>query len=308
MCADERESVPVTEQENPRTENLSELPVAEIVRLMNEEDARVAGAVGRALGDVARAVESIVERLGAGGRLFYVGTGTSGRLGVLDAAECPPTFGVPPELVQGVIAGGYDALYRATEASEDDREAGARDLVSRGVGDGDAVVGIAASGRTPYTIGAVEHARSVGAFTACVTCAPDSEITHAVAVPIVAVVGPEAVAGSTRLKAGTAQKMILNMISTATMIRLGYVKGNRMTNLLPRNEKLRARSARIFAAETGADEATARAALEAAGGDLRTALVMRRTGGSRADAERALDKARGVVAVAVESLSSRGAD
>jgi N-acetylmuramic acid 6-phosphate etherase len=303
MCADE--AVPVTEQENPRTANLSELPVAEIVRLMNEEDARVAEAVGRALADVARAVESIVERLRAGGRLFYVGTGTSGRLGVLDAAECPPTFGVSPELVQGIIAGGYDALYRATEASEDDREAGARDLASRGVRGTDAVVGIAASGRTPYTIGAVEHARGLGAFTACVTCAPDSEITRAAEVAIVAVVGAEVIAGSTRLKAGTAQKMILNMISTAALIRLGYVKGNRMTNLLARNDKLRARAARIFAAETGADEETARAALDDAGGDLRTALVMRETKCSRADAERALAASQGVVARAVELLSSR---
>ncbi|MDT7603304.1 MAG: N-acetylmuramic acid 6-phosphate etherase [Acidobacteriota bacterium] len=306
MCADERETIPVTEAENPRTANLSELPVAEIVRLMNEEDTRVAEAVSRVLNEVTRAVEGIVERLGAGGRLFYVGTGTSGRLGVLDAAECPPTFGVSPEMVQGIIAGGYDALHRATEASEDDREAGARDLVERGVTGADAVVGIAASGRTPYTIGAVEHARTLGAFTACVTCAPASPITRAAEVAIVPVVGAEVLAGSTRLKAGTAQKMVLNMLSTATMIRLGYVRGNRMTNLLPRNEKLRARSARIFAAETGTDETAARAALEGAGGDLRIALVMHRTRRTREDAARALSQSQGVVERAVESLTSRG--
>jgi N-acetylmuramic acid 6-phosphate etherase len=305
MCAEKGDTIPVTEEENPRTANLSELPVAEIVRLMNEEDARVALAVGRVLDAVARAVEGIVERLRAGGRLFYVGTGTSGRLGVLDAAECPPTFGVPPRLVQGIIAGGYDALYRATEASEDDREAGARDLVSRGVTGRDAVVGIAASGRTPYTVGAVEHARKLGAFTAAVTCAPGSEITRAAEVAIVAVVGAEVVAGSTRLKAGTAQKMILNMLSTAALAQLGYVHGNRMTNLLPRNAKLRARSMRIFAAETGADDETARAALAAAGGDLRTALVMHRTKRTRAEAERALSESQGVVERAVELLSPR---
>src|SRR5919199_809053 len=177
--------LPLTEQENPRTRGLSSLPTAEVLRLMNEEDAGVAAAVGRVLGDVERAVEEVVKRLSAGGRLFYVGTGTSGRLGVLDASECPPTFGVPPELVQGIIAGGYDALYRATE------------------------------------------------------------------VAIVPVVGPEVLAGSTRLKAGTAQKLVLNMISTATMVRLGYVTGNRMTNLQPRNVKLRARSLRILGAEAG---------------------------------------------------------
>lgn len=303
MSQDEAEFFPVTEAENPRTANISSLGTEEIVRLMNEEDARVAAAVGRVLADVARAVEGIVARLGAGGRLFYVGTGTSGRLGVLDASECPPTFGVPPELVQGIIAGGYDALHRATEASEDDREAGARDLDERGVTGRDAVVGIAASGRTPYTVGAVEHARRLGAFTAAVTCAPESPITRAVEVAVVPVVGPEVVAGSTRLKAGTAQKLVLNMLSTATMIRLGYVTGNRMTNMLPRNEKLRARSLRIFQAETGADEATARAAFEAAGGDLRVALVMYATAGTRAEAERALAESRGVVRHATESLS-----
>jgi N-acetylmuramic acid 6-phosphate etherase len=305
MSTEERETISVTEEENPRTANLSELSSAEIVRLMNEEDARVALAVGRVLDTVARAVHGIVERLRAGGRLFYVGTGTSGRLGVLDAAECPPTFGVPPSLVQGIIAGGYDALHRATEASEDDREAGAHDLIARGVTGRDAVVGIAASGRTPYTIGAVERARALGAFTAAVTCAPASEITRAAEVSIVAVVGAEVVAGSTRLKAGTAQKMILNMLSTAALVRLGYVKGNRMTNLLPRNQKLRARSRRIFAAETGADDETARAALDAAGGDLRAALVMHRTNRTRAEAERALSESQGVVEHAVELLSPR---
>jgi N-acetylmuramic acid 6-phosphate etherase len=299
------EELPVTEQENPRTHEIDRLPVAEIVRLMNEEDERVAGAVRLALDDVARAVEGVVERLRGGGRLFYIGTGTSGRLGVLDAAECPPTFGVSPELVQGIIAGGYSATYQAVEASEDDRAAGGRDLDGRGLSGKDAVVGIAASGRTPYTVGALEHARSVGAFTAAVTCVPASPITLVPEVSIVAVVGPEVIAGSTRLKAGTAQKMILNTLSTATMIRLGYVTGNRMTNLLPRNEKLRARSARILSAEAGLDADDARAALEAAGGHLPTALLMAKTACSRSEAEQALTAARGNLQQAIGSLGQK---
>ncbi|HVF51116.1 MAG TPA: N-acetylmuramic acid 6-phosphate etherase [Pyrinomonadaceae bacterium] len=300
---DETEQLPVTEQENPRTAQISTLDALGIVRLMNEEDARVAEAVGRVLPEVACAVEGIVARLRAGGRLFYVGTGTSGRLGVLDASECPPTFGVSPELVQGIIAGGYDALYRAVEASEDDADAGRRDLEARGVRSGDALVGIAASGRTPYTVGAVTHARSLGAFTAALTCAPASPITHAAEVAIVPVVGPEVLAGSTRLKAGTAQKLVLNMLSTASLIRLGYTSGNRMSNMLPRNTKLRARSLRILRAESGLDERDALAALDEAGGDLRVALVMQRTRSTRADAERALEAARGIVAQASEMLS-----
>jgi N-acetylmuramic acid 6-phosphate etherase len=298
--------LPVTEQENPRTAGISTLDAAGIVRLMNEEDALVATAVGRVGADVARAVDGIVERLRSGGRLFYVGTGTSGRLGVLDAAECPPTFGVSPELVQGIIAGGYEACYRAVEASEDDRDAGGRDLDARGVTGKDAVVGIAASGRTPYTVGAVEHARARGAFTVAITCVPESAITRAVEVAIVPLVGPEVIAGSTRLKAGTAQKMTLNMLSTATMIRLGYVGGNRMTNVSARNEKLRERAHRIFQAETGLDEATARAAFAAAGDDLRIALVMQRTGRTRAEAETALASERGVVQRAIEQLLQSG--
>lgn len=296
--------LPLTEQENPRTRGLSELPTGEIVRLMNEEDARVAGAVRLVLPEVARVVDAVVERMRVGGRLFYVGTGTSGRLGVLDASECPPTFGVEPELVQGIIAGGYEALYRAVEASEDDREAGARDAEARGVSGSDALVGLAASGRTPYTIGAVEYARGAGAFTAAVTCVPGSPITAVAEVSVVPVVGPEAVAGSTRLKAGTAQKMVLNMISTATLTRLGYVTGNRMTNMRARNSKLHARSLRILASETGLDERAAVEALERAGGDLRVALVMSKTRRGIEDARRALEAAGWVVARAVESLSS----
>jgi N-acetylmuramic acid 6-phosphate etherase len=224
------------------------------------------------LGDVVKAVDEIVARLSKGGRLFYTGTGTSGRLGVLDASECPPTFGVSPELVQGVIAGGYDACYRAVEASEDDAEAGAADLKARGFGRGDVLVGIAASGRTPYTVGAVKFARGIGAFTVGLTCVPGSPITEAAELSIVPVVGPEVLTGSSRLKAGTAQKMVLNMISTATMVRLGYVSGNRMSNLQPRNVKLRERAVRIVMAETGVDQQTATSALESSNWIVKSAI------------------------------------
>ncbi|HEU4834319.1 MAG TPA: N-acetylmuramic acid 6-phosphate etherase [Pyrinomonadaceae bacterium] len=266
-------ALPITEQENPRSKDLSSQSTAEIVALMNEEDATVAAAVKRVLGDVVKAVDEIVARLSQGGRLFYTGTGTSGRLGVLDASECPPTFGVSPELVQGVIAGGYDACYRAVEASEDDADAGAVDLKARGFGPGDVLVGIAASGRTPYTVGAVKFARSIGAFTVGLTCVPGSAVTEAAELSIVPVVGPEVLTGSSRLKAGTAQKMVLNMISTATMVRLGYVSGNRMSNLQPRNVKLRERAVRIVMAESGVDEQTARAALESSKWVIQTALT-----------------------------------
>jgi N-acetylmuramic acid 6-phosphate etherase len=256
-------ALPITEQENPRSKDLSSQSTAEIVALMNDEDALVAAAVQRVLGDVVKAIDETVARLEKGGRLFYTGTGTSGRLGVLDASECPPTFGVSPELVQGVIAGGYDACHRAVEASEDDADAGAADLKQRGFGAGDVLVGIAASGRTPYTVGAVKFARSIGAFTVGLTVVPGSPITEAAELSIVPVVGPEVLTGSSRLKAGTAQKMVLNMISTATMVRLGYVSGNRMSHLQARNVKLRDRAVRIVSAETGVDQETATRALDA---------------------------------------------
>ncbi|MCA1577600.1 MAG: N-acetylmuramic acid 6-phosphate etherase [Acidobacteria bacterium] len=265
-------ALPITEQDNPRSQNLSSQSTREIVALMNEEDATVAAAVRLVLDDVARAVDETAARLSAGGRLFYIGTGTSGRLGVLDASECPPTFGVSPELVQGVIAGGYDACYRAVEASEDDANAGATDLQQRDLTARDVVVGIAASGKTPYTVGAVKHARSIGAFTVALTCVPESPITQVAELSIVPIVGPEVLTGSSRLKAGTAQKMVLNMISTATMVRLGYVSGNRMANLQARNTKLRERAVRIVMAERGVDQRQAEHALEACGWKIPDAL------------------------------------
>lgn len=272
MKAETPESLPVTEQENPHTRNLSSLPAAEIVQTMNREDSLVAAAVAKELPQVARAVDEITARLTNAGRLFYIGTGTSGRLGVLDAAECPPTFGVSPDVVQAIIAGGYEACYRAVEASEDDAAAGGRDLEARNFTKADVLVGIAASGRTPYTVGAIEHARSLGALTIALTCVPGSAITQAAELTIAPVVGPEVVTGSTRLKAGTAQKLVLNMISTAVLTRLGYVSGNRMSHLRARNSKLHARALRILMAETGVDENAARAALEAANGETSEAL------------------------------------
>ena len=266
--------LPLTETENPKTERIDEVSTLDAVKLINDEDALVARAVTKELPNIAAVVDRIVERLKAGGRTFYIGTGTSGRLGVLDAAEIPPTFGVSYDLFQGVIAGGYDALYKATEASEDEKDAGAKDLKARGITDKDAVIGIAASGRTPYTKGAVEFARSIGCFTACIVCAKDSPLAEAAEIAIEPLVGPEAITGSTRMKAGTAQKMILNMISTVTMIRLGYVSGNLMTNVRPSNEKLRDRTLRILESETGLSNAEAHKLLDTANGDLRAALVM----------------------------------
>jgi len=299
------ESIPLTEQENPRTAHISSLPTEEVLRLMNEEDARVPEAISRVLPEITRAVDGIVQRLEKAGRLFYIGTGTSGRLGVLDASECPPTFGVSPDLVQAIIAGGYDACYRAVEASEDDGAAGAHDLDQRGFTKADVLVGIAASGRTPYTVGAVEYARAMGALTIAITCVPESRIAKAAEIPIVVVVGPEVVAGSTRLKAGTAQKLVLNMLSTATMIRLGYVTGNRMTNVQTRNVKLRARAIRILQAEAGLSDQQSQIVLDEAQGQLPVALVMTKTGRSREEAEHALGESQGVISAAIDTLKLR---
>ena len=299
---DATESTPLTEQENPRTAQISSLPTEEVLRLINQEDAQVADAVAQVLPEITRAVDGIVARLAQGGRLFYIGTGTSGRLGVLDASECPSTFGVSPEMVQGIIAGGYEACYRAVEASEDDASAGASDLDARGFNQHDVLVGVAASGRTPYTVGAVKHARQLGGLTIALTSAPGSAITKAAEIAIAPVVGPEVIAGSTRMKAGTAQKLVLNMLSTAAMIRLGYVTGNRMTNVQTRNVKLRARAERILAAEAGLDEASAKEILDSADGNLPVALVMSQTGCSKIEADSALKASRGVPARAIELI------
>jgi N-acetylmuramic acid 6-phosphate etherase len=298
--------LPITEQENTNTAAIDKVSTLDALRLINSEDKLVATAVEKVLAEIAETTDRIVRCLKNGGRLFYIGTGSSGRLGVLDAAEIPPTYGVPYDLVQGIIAGGYEALHKATEASEDNSEAGVEDLKARGLTAKDAVVGIAASGRTPYTIGAVKYARSIGSFTAAIVCNPSSPITKAVDVAIVPVVGPEAITGSTRMKAGTAQKLVLNMISTVAMIRLGYVQGNRMTNMKSSNLKLKDRSLRILMAESELDEAAASELLEKANGDLRVALVMHGGTADRSEAENALSNAAFVVDEAVDRLKNTG--
>lgn len=292
-----------TEQSNPNTSEIDRLPMLEALRIINAEDKKVAVAIEQVLPAIATAIDGIVERLQRGGRLLYIGTGTSGRLGVLDASECPPTFGVSPELVQGIIAGGYEACYKAVEASEDDRAAGASDLKSCDVKANDVVVGIAASGRTPYTIGAVEYARGIGALTICITCNENTALAAAVEIPIEPIVGPEVIAGSTRLKSGTAQKLVLNMLSTMTMVRLGYVKGNRMANMQTKNIKLRERAIGIVVADCQVDEATAQTVLEAADWKLPVALVMQQAGVNFEIAKSALEENNQSVAHAIASLA-----
>lgn len=285
MSAPERN----TEAANLATRDLDLLPVLEQARLMNAEDRRVPAAVAAALPAVATAAARIAEALARGGRLLYVGAGTSGRLAALDAAECPPTFGTDPETVQAVIAGGERAMTESVEGAEDDAAAGAHEMDARRVGATDVVVGVAASGETPFTVAAVRRARERGAWTAGVACNPGSSLEAACDLAIVPVVGPEVIAGSTRLKAGTAQKLVLNMLSTLAMVRLGKVYGNLMVDLRATNSKLRRRAARIVAAASRSGEDRAAAALAQAGGRVPVAIVMLRLG---VDAEAAADRLR----------------
>ena len=264
----------LTEQANPASASIDALSTEEMLRVINAEDRGVAEAVAKEIPAIARAVDAIVARFQSGGRLFYIGAGTSGRLGVLDASECPPTFGVKADLVQGIIAGGERALSRATEASEDDPASGARDLTARGFTAHDALVGIAASGRTPYVLGAVAEARRLGAVTVGISCTPDSELARAAEIAITPLVGPEVIAGSTRMKAGTAQKLVLNMLSTGAFIRMGYVYGNLMVNVQPTNAKLADRARRIVAQAAGVSAERAGKCLEAAGGNVRAAIAL----------------------------------
>lgn len=263
--------VPRTERRNLKARAIGAMTAAEIVALMNDEDASVPGAVRAALPDIARAAEAIATAFSRGGRLRYVGAGTSGRLGVLDASEAPPTFGVEPDLVHGVIAGGDAALRRAIEGAEDDPLAGEREIV-RVCRPGDVVVGLSASGSARYVVAAVKAARALGATTAGVTCVPGSALASAADIPIVVDVGPEILAGSSRLKAGTATKLVVNMLSTAAMIRSGRTKGDLMVDLLPTNAKLRERAVRMVRDELGIGEDAARAKLEASGWSVRRAI------------------------------------
>ena len=291
----------LTEQPNPASEGIDALPAEDILRIINAEDRKVAEAVGREIPRIAQAVEAVLDRIRRGGRLFYIGAGASGRLGVLDAAECPPTFNVPAELIQGIIAGGEPALVRAAEASEDDPALGARDLFERGFTAADALVGIAASGRTPYVLGAIAKARELGALTIGISCTPASDLSRAVEIPIEPLPGPEILTGSTRMKAGTATKLVLNMLSTAVMIRLGHVYGNLMVNVQPTNAKLADRARRIVAQAAGVDGGRAAELLEGAGGRVKVAIVMARLSVSREEAEERLRETGGRISEALKN-------
>ena len=295
-----------TEQRNPRTLDLDLLEVPELLARISAEDRTVADAVARELPHIARAVELVVLSFREGGRLVYVGAGTSGRLGVLDASECPPTFGSDPDQVLGVIAGGYTAVVRAVEGAEDRREEGVRAMNDLEVGPEDTVVGIAASRRTPYVVAAIERAHERGARTVYVTCTPREEFQLTVDVAICPVVGPEVLMGSTRMKAGTAQKMVLNMISTAAFIRTGKAYENMMVDLLATSQKLVERSRRTVMTVTDADYDTAGKAIEAAGKSVKTAIVMLKLGCSREEAERRLAEADGFVRLAIQPAPSGG--
>ncbi len=301
MCSNRPLAHLATEQPNPVSEGMEALDTEQLLRLINSEDRRVAEAVAAEIPNIALAVEAIVAAVRAGGRLFYIGAGTSGRLGVLDAVECPPTFNTPPELVQGILAGGEGALSRASEASEDDPAAGERDLTARGFAARDVLVAIAASGRTPYVLGAVAAARKAGAPTVGLSCSPDSELARAVDIAITPLPGAEIIAGSTRMKAGTATKLVLNMLSTATMIKLGHVYGNLMVNVQPRSSKLRDRAVRIIARAAEVSPERAAQLLDGAAGKVKTAVVMGRLGIERAEAENRLSTAGGRVSEALRN-------
>ncbi|HZD48867.1 MAG TPA: N-acetylmuramic acid 6-phosphate etherase [Silvibacterium sp.] len=289
-----------TEARNPATENLDRLSSSELVQAMHDADAEAFAAVGRELPQIAQAIEAIAARLDSGGRLFYLGAGTSGRLGVLDASECPPTYNTPPEMVQGLIAGGDSALRRSVERAEDDESQGRRDLEQHGFSAKDVLVGIAASGRTPYVLGGLRYARQLGALTVGLACVPDAPVALASELAIVPATGPEVVTGSTRLKAGTATKLVLNMLSTGTMVRLGYVYGNLMVNVQPTNIKLQDRAARIIATITGVSYAHAASLLERAG-SVKTAVIMHKLNLGREEAEQRLGAVHGRLRAALES-------
>lgn len=282
----------LTEARNAASENLDMLPTVDLLRVINDADKEVALAVEREIANIAAAVDLIVERLEAGGRLFYVGAGTSGRLGVLDASECPPTFSVPASLVVGIIAGGDSALRMSAEKAEDDPGQGATDLKVRAFDSNDALVGIAASGRTPYVLGAIDYARSIGAVTIGLSCVPHSELAQASEVAISPVVGPEVLTGSTRMKAGTATKLVLNMITTGAMVKMGAAYGNLMVNVQPTNVKLVDRARRIIEAVCHVDSDTA-ATLLANAGSPKIAILMHQLGLNRVNSEKLLEQAAG---------------
>ncbi|WP_378955739.1 N-acetylmuramic acid 6-phosphate etherase [Pelosinus sp. sgz500959] len=289
----------VTEARNPDTINIDNQSSLEIIELINQEDQKVAMAIRNILPDIAKVVDYIVEALQSGGRLFYLGAGTSGRIGILDASECPPTYGTDPELVQGLIAGGAQAILRAVEGAEDSDTLAAEDLKSKQLSPLDIVIGIAASGRTPYVIGGLRYAKSMGCKTVSLTCSPDSEMSKVADHSLTVVTGPEVIMGSTRMKAGTAQKMVLNMLTTATMINLGKVYSNLMVDVQATNLKLKERAKRIVILATGADHKEAEEALNAAGGLVKLAIIMILAGVCAEDASQLLETGNGFVAKAL---------
>ena len=288
-----------TEQRNPFTMQIDRTTTLEMVKLINQEDHKCAEAVGKVLPEIAQGIDLIEAQLRAGGRLFYIGAGTSGRLGVIDAAECPPTYGVSPDLVNGLIAGGPSAMFRSVEGAEDERELGRQELISRGFSGKDALVGIAASGRTPYVIGAMDYAREAGAPVIAIVCCHDSEMSRHADVTIAPLPGPEVITGSSRMKSGTCQKMVLNMLSTGVMVKLGKVYGNLMVDVQATNAKLVSRAVRIVQTATGAGEDVARQTLEQCGYACKTAIVMLLLNLNAEEAEKTLENADGFVARAI---------
>lgn len=285
----------ITESRNPASADIDSLPTLDMLRVINREDQTVALAVEKILPQVAQVVDAVAQAFRLGGRLIYMGAGTSGRLGILDASECPPTFGTPAEQVVGLIAGGHKAILKAVENAEDNRELAVSDLKALNFNEKDVLVGIAASGRTPYVLGGMEYALSLGATVAAVSCNPDSEMSRLAGIAITPVVGPEVITGSSRMKAGTAQKLILNMITTGAMIRSGKVYGNLMADVEATNAKLVERQKRIVMAATECDRATAEQALAACDGHCKTAIVMILAQLSAGDAKALLAQHQGFI-------------
>jgi len=292
----------ITERRNPKSSNLDKKPTAKILRIMNEEDKKVAEAVGQELEAIERAVVAFIDAYKRGGRIFYVGAGTSGRIGILDAAELPPTFGIPPDRVQGIMAGGLEAFFQADESLEDDQEAGQLVVQEKQMDERDLVIGLTASGETPFVLGCVEEAKRRNITTVGITNNPNGAITREVDIPVVVVVGPEVITGSTRLKAGTAQKMVLNMISTAAMVKLGKVYDNLMIDVQANNQKLRRRAETILRELTGADLDRIRTVLAEAGYEVKPAFLMLKADIPYREAKRLLEKHRGFVREALREL------
>jgi N-acetylmuramic acid 6-phosphate etherase len=294
-----------TEDRNPLSVGIDGKPVEEVLRIINREDQRVPGVVATQIPVIARAVEAVTEAIRGGGRVFFAGAGTSGRLGVIEAAELPPTFGVSPDLFRAIIAGGPEAVFGSVEAAEDDEAAGAEALRSGGLSGGDILVALSASGRTPFTVGALREARRRGARTVSVTSSQGAQINELADVPIVVETGPEIVAGSTRMKAGTAQKLVLNMLTTAAMIRLGMVHDGYMIGVQPTSRKLRRRAVGIVGGVADVSPEEAEEALDGAGGDLKAAVLMAKTGVNLEEAKRVLGEAGGILRLALEKMEKR---